>query len=354
MSLLTRCPACTTLYKVVPDQLRISQGWVKCGQCGEIFDATQHLMEASTEPEDAMAETASHSAVMLPDATSGSLPQADEDDLDRTPLPYDFAEPEPEPKEEEPEEEEEANSNLGESTGVDRLDEGALGSHDDSTSKALESELQPPTSVMPETQLSHPGVEPQFEAQQEPDALAQAAIQDTPLPLSFMQDAGPSSVWHHPRARGVWGGLVVLLVLGLAGQWVYQDHDRLAASRPQWLPALEVVCGALHCSMGPLQQIESIAIDSAAFSQIASGHYRLSFTLKNSAHLMLALPSVELTLTDIQDRVVVRRVLSSQELAATSDHLAANAEWPVLVDLRLQTDVSAPAVVGYRLLAFYP
>ena len=106
--------------------------------------------------------------------------------------------------------------------------------------------------------------------------------------------------------------------------------------------------------MGPLQQIESIAIDSAAFSQIASGHYRLSFTLKNSAHLMLALPSVELTLTDIQDRVVVRRVLSSQELAATSDDLAANAEWPVLVDLRLQTDVSAPAVVGYRLLAFYP
>jgi len=49
MSLLTRCPACTTLYKVVPDQLRISQGWVKCGQCGDIFDATQHLIEASTE-----------------------------------------------------------------------------------------------------------------------------------------------------------------------------------------------------------------------------------------------------------------------------------------------------------------
>jgi len=25
-----------------------------------------------------------------------------------------------------------------------------------------------------------------------------------------------------------------------------------------------------------------------------------------------------------------------------------------MVDLRLRTDVSAPAVVGYRLLAFYP
>ena len=50
MSLLTRCPACQTLYKLVPDQLRISQGWVKCGQCGEIFDASKHLIQVAVEP----------------------------------------------------------------------------------------------------------------------------------------------------------------------------------------------------------------------------------------------------------------------------------------------------------------
>ena len=27
------------MFKVVPDQLRISEGWVRCGQCAEIFDA---------------------------------------------------------------------------------------------------------------------------------------------------------------------------------------------------------------------------------------------------------------------------------------------------------------------------
>lgn len=43
MSLITRCPACETLFRVVPDQLRISEGWVRCGQCGEIFDASQQL-----------------------------------------------------------------------------------------------------------------------------------------------------------------------------------------------------------------------------------------------------------------------------------------------------------------------
>jgi len=44
MSLITRCPACETLFKVVPDQLRISDGWVRCGQCEEVFDASRNLL----------------------------------------------------------------------------------------------------------------------------------------------------------------------------------------------------------------------------------------------------------------------------------------------------------------------
>ncbi|WP_051602957.1 DUF3426 domain-containing protein [Simplicispira psychrophila] len=45
MSQNTRCPSCATLFKVVADQLRISDGWVRCGQCQQIFDATAHLQE---------------------------------------------------------------------------------------------------------------------------------------------------------------------------------------------------------------------------------------------------------------------------------------------------------------------
>uniref|UniRef100_UPI0025DDCE92 zinc-ribbon domain-containing protein n=1 Tax=uncultured Variovorax sp. TaxID=114708 RepID=UPI0025DDCE92 len=45
MSLVTRCPACTTTFKVVRDQLRISDGWVRCGRCSNVFDATLDLHE---------------------------------------------------------------------------------------------------------------------------------------------------------------------------------------------------------------------------------------------------------------------------------------------------------------------
>lgn len=344
MSLLTRCPACTTLYKVVPDQLRISQGWVKCGQCGEIFDATQHLMEASTEPEVLVDASSPESEMVLQEELSGgSLSQVTEDDQDIAQLPHALSEPE-----------QEVGLDIDENAGVDRFDEGPQSPHDGSAPTPSENELLPHSPGMPEAPVSSPDAEPQPESQQAPETIVQAPTQDTVLPLSFMRGAGQSSAWHHPWARRVWAGFCVLLVMGLAGQWVYQDHDRLAASQPQWRPALETLCNALHCSVAPLQQIESIAIDSAAFSQGAPGRYRLSFTLKNTAGLMLALPSIELTLTDVQDRVVVRRVLSAQELATVADHLAANAEWPVAVDVRLQTEGSVPAVVGYRLLAFYP
>jgi len=46
MSLVTRCPACTTTFKVVRDQLRISDGWVRCGRCSHVFDATLDLHES--------------------------------------------------------------------------------------------------------------------------------------------------------------------------------------------------------------------------------------------------------------------------------------------------------------------
>ncbi len=46
MSRITRCPNCETLFKVVPDQLRLSQGWVRCGSCGTVFDAGEQMQHA--------------------------------------------------------------------------------------------------------------------------------------------------------------------------------------------------------------------------------------------------------------------------------------------------------------------
>ncbi|WP_374675947.1 zinc-ribbon and DUF3426 domain-containing protein [Ideonella sp.] len=50
MSLATRCPACHTVFRVVQDQLRVSEGWVRCGQCQEVFNALESLFDLDTAP----------------------------------------------------------------------------------------------------------------------------------------------------------------------------------------------------------------------------------------------------------------------------------------------------------------
>jgi predicted Zn finger-like uncharacterized protein len=45
--LITRCPHCGTAFKVVPDQLRLGQGWVKCGRCKQAFRAEQHFVQTA-------------------------------------------------------------------------------------------------------------------------------------------------------------------------------------------------------------------------------------------------------------------------------------------------------------------
>ena len=49
MALVTRCPKCSTMFRVVPDQLRVSAGWVRCGHCHEVFDAAQHMLPRGSE-----------------------------------------------------------------------------------------------------------------------------------------------------------------------------------------------------------------------------------------------------------------------------------------------------------------
>ena len=64
MRFVTHCPTCGTSFKVVPDQLRIAQGWVRCGQCQTVYKADDKLeleeqvMGAATPLADKQSEVA--------------------------------------------------------------------------------------------------------------------------------------------------------------------------------------------------------------------------------------------------------------------------------------------------------
>jgi hypothetical protein len=112
------------------------------------------------------------------------------------------------------------------------------------------------------------------------------------------------------------------------------------------------------------KKIESITVDASSFNRINKNNpqleaitqsYKLAVTLKNTGTLPVALPHVELSLQDAQDRPILRRVLSPADLGASLSELAPAQD--VAGGLTLQIDTAQLAgqrIAGYRVLAFYP
>ena len=88
MSLATRCIHCGTIFKIVEDQLKVSQGWVRCGRCNEVFNALPTLFDMDREPPPPRPASAPRpDARPSPETSSQSAPQAP------PPVPYTAAEP---------------------------------------------------------------------------------------------------------------------------------------------------------------------------------------------------------------------------------------------------------------------
>lgn len=169
-----------------------------------------------------------------------------------------------------------------------------------------------------------------------------------------MRGARPASRWHRPLARAGLLLISLLLCLGLVLQLLVQERDRVAALEPELKPWIEEVCTLMACTVQPLRQIESVVIDSSSFNKIRGEVYRLNFALKNTAVTELALPAIELSLTDVQDQPLLRRVFLPGELGFKSGVLSALAESHASLTLGIKTNGSADRVAGYRILAFYP
>lgn len=72
--MLTRCPSCSTSFRVTPEQLKARAGKVRCGHCSAVFNALETLED--TPPAAVPAETASAGAPAEP-AVSVSPPTAE-------------------------------------------------------------------------------------------------------------------------------------------------------------------------------------------------------------------------------------------------------------------------------------
>jgi hypothetical protein len=88
--------------------------------------------------------------------------------------------------------------------------------------------------------------------------------------------------------------------------------------------------------------------------ELRTDSYRLNVTLKNQAATEVAMPALELTLTDGQDQPLVRRVVMPDELGPNAAVIPAASEWSGSLALAVAGGEAGGRIAGYRLLAFYP
>lgn len=307
MSLITRCTTCKTLFKVVPDQLRISDGWVRCGQCGEIFDASQNLLQAQADEPVTIAQVDVGPAAALPPEVAAQ-PPAETPGVADIPI---------------------------EPTDAPRVVASVL---------PVSGSPESPATAIADAGSAEPAIV-------EPPASAVA--DDDPEP-SFMRSGESPSAWHRPIVR--WA--LALLGLALAGLLVLQtshhERDRLAAMLPSARPSLMALCALTGCRLAPLRQIDSIVIDSSSFELVRTDTYRLRFSVRNTAPLEIAMPSIELSVTNSRDQTLSRRVFNPSEFAATTQVLAGGAEWSSTLNISVKPPSQGERVAGYRLFTFYP
>ena len=398
------------MFKVVTDQLKVSYGWVRCGHCAEVFDASKNLLprEASAEPSFIVAKPSSD-LDMSPPGEAALLAAPD--------AAVALEDTNPTLKAADPADDAEAQETVGPQAGrawpFSRWGSGKRAPADaapvpgsDAVDSAADFDPASWKEALQKRQLQEDGAITVFLAlgsskgltrppsdfvglaeevpvadepprrldlvrkatvsdagfDDEPDALQESATKAN-NEVSFVRDAERRDFWKKPLVRGMLTGFSLVLALLLGLQWVLQQKDSLAALEPQLDAALRVLCDALGCQIEPPRRVESLVIDSSTFNKIAPDAYRLSFVLKNTGSVPLEMPALELTLTDTQDQALVRRVLLPAQFGVDTGLLGARAEVAGVVSLRVGGDAGravSPSganslrVAGYRVLAFYP
>jgi predicted Zn finger-like uncharacterized protein len=297
MDFTTRCPACGSIFSGAKDQLKRSDGWVRCASCSHVFDA---MVSPPVE-----AAEVSAPAVPSPQVPPPAVPP--------TPVP------------------ESALTDVS----VPRR------ASADTTAAPAQTAVAAPARPRPQQ------VQRDKAAPREPDELAVL-----PEPR-FVRQARRRAFWHSPGVRASLGLLALLLSVLLIAQWAFQHRDRLAATQPALAPWLAQACELLGCALEPVRRLEAIVIDSTALVRRLDDAHGFDIVLNNVADMALAMPALELTLTRWDGSVLARRVFLPEELPDAPRLLPARALTTLSLRLSLPLGEDAP-LAGYRALVFYP
>ncbi len=340
MSLVTRCTACDTVFRVVQDQLKVSEGWVRCGRCSEVFNALDGLFDLERDtPPDGFPEAVNPAAGASVEAHSSG----DARDVEAVTA---------------------VESSAAEATTssdqIDKIDAQLIGAsresgHDSTPATRIserdrlefpDAQYDPEMLVEDIVDVQSPTDEPP--APHLPTTLDAAGVPNAP---GFVQHAQRRARWNTPGMRALQALAIVVLLASLGLQAGHHFRDLIAARWPGANPALTAWCAISGCTIDPVRRIEDISVESTALTRASVPEaLRLSVVLRNRGTVVAALPSVDLSLTDANGQVISRRVLAPRDFRVASTSIRPGVESA----LQLVLSTGDARVTGYSVEVFYP
>ncbi|ALS59217.1 DUF3426 domain-containing protein [Pandoraea norimbergensis] len=359
--LATRCPHCHTVFRVVADQLKLRDGLVRCGHCREVFDGRAYLCEPPRDDEAPQAATESvpemHTSPVASPVASAPAPVVSEH--------ADTANP----------------------------------SLSDSDSEASAARTTVPEMLTPTAIAALLGTPDESRAQMQHGPGRYIDDDPTVLPAptavpASAKLAGASAIAPTEKppgaARVIWRVLITLAVIGLLAQWAWIERAALVDRIPALRDAFATVGRPLHIAIAPARQPDMLqlssvtlvtddgsatgttdsnaaasaataatiaaASDASADAAVPADSVPMTLTvfMRNDAGHAVAWPSLELTLSDIDGKPVVRRVFAAGDYVADGALRDAGLAPHNERTIRLRLSAQAALASNYRVLAFYP
>ncbi len=304
MNYITSCPACETQFLLTTEHLKAHRGKVQCGQCEHIFNAKNRLTEIS----DGIHSPAEYQASI--EAHDSAITQA----IDEKPIS------------------EVLNVALGAVPNLDDLDD-------------LEADEKSNDAFIGNTNI-----------ESQPDIIEVYDVDQINAPI-YIDDLSTNPKFDKPKTKlNVWLVLFGLILAILAGlQSVYYLRTSIVAEYPQYKPYLVQACAAINCKIDLPKNLDFFALDDSDMQEDYEHKNVIKFSslLINNAPYAQAYPNIELTLTDIADQPVLRRLIKPSEYLASNTNANAGINSREEMRINLSINVANVVVAGYRVLLLY-
>lgn len=218
--------------------------------------------------------------------------------------------------------------------------------HDDEPNPQLSLPIEP-VPMSGEVDLTPIPDVPELEA--EPTTLAQQVQFVEELTDEVLEMPPPKPGWMTVFAS-------LLLILTLIAQCAYFFRIEIGTTLPGLKPLLEEYCLLLDCTVALPQRADLIVIESSELeSDPDYGNLvTLHALVHNRAPYAQTYPSLELTLTSLQDQTVARRIFLPADYLKVGEDVKQGFPAKRDLDIKLHLDTTDLHPTGYRLFLFYP